>query len=269
MARVTEKDYLEIAKRAVHRPAKVKNYRSFLIYGRNKKGKTRFSVSAGIPTTLVLDPERGTDTMKTLNPYVWPISKWEDTNDAYYALRTGKLSPFTLDMGPEKEPFTWVSVDGLTRINNMAVKYVGRVEEERNLDRQPGMVDRRDYFKSGELMKQLLINFANLRMNVCYTAQEKMMTIEDGPDDEEAAAFFVPDLPNAVKQAVNASVEVIGRIHTVRTEVKGTEVTQRRLQIGIHEKYDTGYRSDFKLPDMIKNPTIPKLVNLMLTGEAA
>ena len=46
------------------------------------------------------------------------------------------------------------------------------------------------------------------------------------------------------------------------------EIMQRRLYIGLHERYDTGFRSDFKLPDLIQNPTLPKLVNLMLTGKA-
>ncbi len=82
---------------------------------------------------------------------------------------------------------------------------------------------------------------------------------------------MVPDLPAGVKSSVNAIVEVIGRIYTTniiptKGANAGKEVPQRRLWIGVHDRYDTGYRSDFSLPPMIKNPTIPKLVNAMIEG---
>lgn len=273
-----EKDYVAIARQRIVRPADIASFRRILVYGRNKKGKTRFGLSAGIPRTLEIDPERGTETMRHLNPYVWPISNWEDINEVYGALRTGELSPKTLGVGPEDEPFSWVSVDGLTRINNFALHYVRKIQEERDLDRQPGFVDRRDYGKSGELMKQMLTQFHTLPINIVYTAQERMMTDADGEEDEESSnVYYVPDLPASVRGTVNSLVEVIARIYTVRLEVPGESdgdeiapkfKTERRLQIGIHEKYDTGYRSDFELPDMLRRPTIPKLTNLMLTGKA-
>lgn len=266
------KDYLAIAKQKVQRPKDVESYRKIMIYGRNKKGKTRFALSGGIENTLILDPEHGTDTMKELNPYVWPIEKWEDIQEAYGALRTGQLSPKALGQGSSDEPFTWVAVDGLTRLNNMALRYVMRLAEEKDLDRRPGMVARQDYGKSGELMKQMLLNFHTLKMNVVYTAQERVITMDDGNEEENESVYFVADMPAGARAAANAIVEVIGRIYTTRTDVKvkggGTkEVMQRRLYIGLHERYDTGFRSDFKLPDLIKYPTLTKLTNLMLTGQ--
>lgn len=265
-------DYLAIAKAKGHRPKDVDSFRKIMVYGRNKKGKTRLALSAGIEQTLILDPERGTDTMKELNPYVWPITKWEDVQEAYGALRTGRLSPKAMGLGPSDVPFTWVAVDGLTRLNKMALRYVMKLAEEKDLDRRPGMVDRRDYGKSGELMSQMLSNFHTLPMHVIYTAQERMTTLDDG-DDDDATSFFVADLPASARSSANAIVEVIGRIYTTRVDVPkqggGTrEIMQRRLYIGLHERYDTGFRSDFKLPDLIQNPTLPKLVNLMLTGKA-
>jgi hypothetical protein len=121
-------------------------------------------------------------------------------------------------------------------------------------------------------MKQMLLNFHTLKANVVYTAQERMITMDDGGEDEDESAFFVADLPASARSAANAIVEVIGRIYTTRVDVAlkggGTkEVMQRRLYIGLHERYDTGFRSDFKLPDMIKNPDLTKLTNLMITGQ--
>jgi hypothetical protein len=268
----TEKDYLAIAAKRVHRPSKIVTPRRVLAYGRNKKGKTRFALSAGIDTTLVVDPENGTDTMKALDPYVWPVEKWEDLQDVMGALRTGKLSPNTLKQGNSSTPFTWVSFDGVTRMNNFGLRYIMRKQEEVNLDRRPGIIDRRDYNKSGELLKEFLTQAMALKMNVVFTAQERVETV--GADDEEEgeeSTWLVPDLPKGVRGTINSLVDVIGRIYTARVNVKRNgevvEVIQRRLWIGPHDRFDTGYRSDFVLPDYIKQPTLPKLVDLMLTGE--
>lgn len=263
------KDYLAIAKKRVHRPATITHYPKLLVYSRNKKGKTTFSLSAGINKTLCLDPEKGTDSMKTKNPHVWPISKWEDTQEFWGAVRTGELSPKVLGTGPEEEPFEWISCDGLTKINNLALKYIGHQAELKDLDRRPGMVDRRDYNKSGELMKDFINNLFSLKMGVVFTAQERMITstfTEDDEDVEATEVYYVPDLPAGVRGTINSVVDVIGRLYVVQVDTKSGPAKQRRLFIGVNEKYDTGFRSDFVLPDMIKNPTIPKLVQLMHEG---
>lgn len=264
-------DYLALARQKGTTPSRKKSWRKIFVYSRNKKGKTRLALSAGRDNVLIVDPEDGTDLMKHLDPFIWPLTQWEDTQEVYGALRTGKLTPNHLVQGESSTPFTWVSLDGLTKMNNMALKYVMKVEEIRNLDRQPGFVDRRDYGKSGELMKQLILNFQALPLNVYYTSQEKMISdgnsFDDDDDAEATEAYYVPDLPNAVRSMMNSQAEVIGRLYVVTVDGKSGPVKQRRLQIGLHEKYDTGFRSDFQLPDMIKRPSLPKLAALMETGE--
>lgn len=75
--------------------------------------------------------------------------------------------------------------------------------------------------------------------------------------------MFIPDLPKGVRGAANSIVDVIGRLYVVKNDEGKAE---RRLWIGESLKYDTGYRSDFVLEDMVKNPTVPKLVRLIRTG---
>ena len=267
MAKRAEKDYAAIAAKKMHRPASRTRMPRFLIYSRNKKGKTTFSISAGPEKTLVLDPEQGTDEMKTKNPHVWPIEKWEDMDEAYQFLRHVNkcMMPDCPNKGHE---FEWVSVDGLTKMNNMALKYVMKVAEERSLDRIPGMVQQRDYGKSGELMKDMLVNFHNLPHGIIFTAQERQVEAFDSEEDEEYednSAWYVPDLPKGVRGSANAIVDVIGRLYVIKTDDDPPK-KQRRLWLGESAMYDTGYRSDFVLPDTIPNPTIPKLVHLMRTG---
>lgn len=259
---MAEKDYRAIAKRKITRPSQMKRMPKIMVYGRNKKGKSTFAISAGIENTLVLDPEFGTGQMKTKDPHVWPIQRWEDIDEAYNYLRLGD------------HPYTWASVDGLTKMSNMALNYVMRLAEEKSIDRQPGMVQLRDYGKAGEILKTMLNNFYNLHdLGVVFTAQERMIEgvdSEEDEDSEEAPAMYVPDLPKGARSAANSIVDVIGRIYTVKVEqAEGPPKIQRRLWLADSDKYDTGYRSDFVLPEMLKMPTVPRLVRLINTGKTS
>ena len=256
MAVAKKVDYKAIAAKKIHKPGN--KPKRILVYGRNKKGKTRFGYSA--PNCLILDPEVGTEELPE-DANIWPIHKWEDMEDAFKFLKSGQ------------HDFEWVCVDGLTRIQNMALRFVMKQAEERDLDRIPGMVQLKDYGKSGELMKGMLFNFHYLPMGVVYTAQERMETPgefdSEDEDVEDATVRYVPDLPKGVRSAVNAIVNAIGRIYTVKIESEktGKEVIQRRLWIAPSESLDTGVRSKHKLPEYVKNPTVPKLVELMNTGK--
>lgn len=270
----SSKDYIAEMKKVAVRAADIPMYPKLLIYARKKQGKTTFGLSAGVENTLVIDPEKGAGYRRRSNPHIIPVSKWTDMQMVYGALRTGRVSPAALGLGKSTDPYTWVLVDGLTRINNFALKFVMKREEERNLDRQPGFVQQRDYGKSGELMKEMLGQFHNLKLGIVYTAQERNKVVNGGYDDddddaEDAEVIIVPEIPDAVRSSVNSLVDVIGRLYVVRTEIKGELKAVRRLRIGPHERYDTGFRSEYSLPNIVKNPSIPKLVKLMAEGEAA
>lgn len=268
MARAKEKDYAAIAAKRMYRPADRERMPRFLIYSRNKKGKTTFSTSAGIGKTLVIDPESGADEMKAKNPHIWPVERFADLDEVYEFARHVNRCPFKGCEFGEGHAFDWFSLDGLTRMNNMALKHIMKIQEERSLDRIPGVVIQRDYGKSGELMKDLLIKFHNLPQGIIFTAQERQVEADDSEEDEDyedSSAWYVPDLPKAVKGAANSIVDVIGRLYVVKTEDDPPKA-ERRLWIGESVKYDTGYRSDFVLPNTLRNPTIPKLVTLMRTG---
>lgn len=258
------KNYEAIAKSKIRKPAQ--RPPRFLVYARNKKGKTKFSLTA--PNVLVLDPENGTDQYQKSAPDVWPIERWQDVDEAYNFLKRGR------------HKYDWVSVDGISRMSNMSLRFVMRQEEERNLDRQPGMVQQRDYGKSGEVFKTMLLNFDTLPMGVIYTAQERLIDVtDDGSEDEDAEKIghmFVPDLPKGARSSINSIVDVIGRLYVVKAErkvrlrdksIETQTYPQRRLWIADHANYDTGYRSDHTLPPFVKDPTVEKLTQLIREGK--
>jgi AAA domain len=268
---MAEKDYRKVARDKMYRPSSVERKPKILVYSRNKKGKTRFGTSAGVDTTIVFDPEYGTSEMRQADPHVWPIVKWSDMDDAIEWLRNVNECPIC----KPTHSFGWACVDGLTRLSNMALKHVGKLEEERSLTRIPGLLDpRRDYNKAGELLKDMLVRFHNMHdIGVIYTAQERMQEANDSEEDSdsgETEVTYVPDLPKSVRGHANSLVDIIGRLYVVKVEnpkdPNGDPITQRRLWIGDSLKYDTGYRSDFVLPDYLRNPTVLKLVRLMREG---
>lgn len=273
-----KKDYAAIAAAKIHKPGQRRRMPRILVYSRNKKGKTRFCTTA--PNVLILDPETGTTEEKRSAPDVWPLDSWDDLNEAYQFIKSGGKSPIT------GEPYKWVAIDGATRLSNMSLRWVMHQEEERNLERRPGQVGKQDYGRSGEMFKGVLHNFHALdTIGLIITAQERMIEVEElGEEDEDAdsvTAMFVPDLPKGIRSACNSIVDVIGRIYTVRgtfpkqfkkrgtNEVitKEVEGVHRRLWIGPHASYDTGYRSDFDLPDFLTTPTVPALIRAMREGK--
>lgn len=256
------KDYAAIAASKITRPSQSTRPPRFLVYSRNKKGKTTFCTSPGQDNVLILDPEEGTEGMVKKDPHRWPIENWVDLDDSYQYLKSGKHS------------YQWVALDGLTKFSNMSLRYVMSQEEERDITRRPGMVQMKDYGKSGELMKGVLNNFHSLRMGVIFTAQERVIEVTDDPegDDEDAessSVIYVPDLPKGVRGAANSIVDVIGRLYTVKLDhpKTGEKVIQRRMWVEPHIAFDTGYRSDYRLPPYIKGPTVPKLVQLLREGK--
>jgi len=251
-------DYAKIAASKIVNVGDMTDPPRYLFYARNKKGKTRLAQSA--PRVLILDPEKGTKELPPDQP-VWPIKQWEDLNDVFKYTKTADC----------KKKYDWIAVDGMTRITNMALRFVMKQHEERDMDRIPGMVAQKDYGKAGELIKGMLFNFHNLPQGIIYTAQERVETQgefdSEDEDLEEAQTRFVPDLPKGVRSSLNAIVDCIGRIYVVKAEVKGVEVLQRRLWIAPTEAYDTGYRSDHELPNYLKNPTVNRLGLLIKNGK--
>jgi hypothetical protein len=275
------KDYTSMARARIHRAGELDRQPRILVYGRNKRGKTRFSSTA--PDVLILDPEEGTTAETKLKPDVWPVVEWQDIVDAYTALKGGMVSPTT------GRPYKWVALDGMTRILSIAINFVSRKQAERDLSRQPDQVDQRTYGQANKMMEGMLHNFHSLhRVGIIMTAQERVVEIKEmedleGDDDAVPAGYmYVPDLTAGSRAPLNQIVDLIGRIYIVRGEfevekrvrVGGVVKTkmvpqriQRRLWVGPHQLYDTGARSEIELPDFISNPTVLGVVEAIKKGK--
>jgi hypothetical protein len=277
-------DYTAIAKRKIYVPSDTDlidgtRMPRILIYGRNKKGKTRFSTTA--PNVLILDPEDGTKQEVKRAPNVWPVGSWDDIHEAAGFMRSRHAkSPIT------GKPYEWCSWDGCTRIYDVAMGFVKKRAMERDLTRQPDHTEQRDFGNANSMMKEAAHQFHSIKhVGLIFTVQERMREIKnvEDLDDEDAAPatyMYLPDLPNGARSALNAMVDVIGRMYVVRGDFtrrvrQGGEIVEvpstkdYRMWIGPHDMYDTGYRSEFDLPDYLRNPTVKSVMAAIRQGKVA
>jgi AAA domain-containing protein len=258
------KDYAAIGAAKITQPSKRQNRAPrFLVYARNKKGKTRFGASA--PDVLMLDPESGTDRETAINPQVWHANCWDDIEEFYGYMKWSSLQKIV--------PHKWATLDGFTKIHNIALTFIRGRAVEASLTRKPESVTTPDYGKAGELLKGFLHNMHALEgIGLVITSQERMIEVEgddteSDPDEETSPYLFVPDLPKGTRAAVNAVVDIIGHLYTVKIpNNEGKDVIERRLWLAPSTKYDTGYRSEYVLPDFLRRPTVPRLEQLMRNG---
>jgi hypothetical protein len=262
-------DYAKIAQQKIRMPDDDRpRMPRLLVYGRNKKGKTHFGNTA--PDVLSIDPD---DQPEALRP-LWPVNQWEDLNEAYLYLRSGK------------HPYKWINLDGVTRMYSFAMRFVRRESAERAaaMDKQPEMKKIQQYGKANDVFEKMLHNFHSLRnLGIVITAQEKMVGVaemDENPDDEDyepTTYQYIVSLPKGARAPLNAMVDLTGRIYVVNGEFErrvkrnGERVIeeytkQRRLLVGPNDMYETGYRSKFELPDVIIDPTVAKVVRALRTG---
>lgn len=259
----SDKSIAEVAARKIHKPSTIESRPKMVIYARYKKGKTFFINSAkreGVNNLLIFDPEGGTRELRASDPDVWPIDDWADVNDFWNFVRRGD------------HEYEWFGIDGVTKLHKMALNFVRKQAEERDLDRQPGLVTKKDYGDAGQLVQQFIQQMTSVPQGVIFACQERLVGLTEFDEEEgqeESVTMKVPDLPAGVRSFLLGEVDLIGRLYVQPTRVKskttGEESTiqQRRLWIGDHLRYDTGFRSEYKVPPMVKNPSVPKIVSLI------
>lgn len=216
-----------------------------LAYARNGVGKTRFAATA--PKVLIIDiNEKGTRSAKKIpGTKVRRINTWEDLGFAYWYLRSGD------------HDFESVAIDTITAMQAICMSMVLGEAEDRDPNRERGMPDKRAYGRTGELMKQMLLAFRNLNMNVIFLAQERVIT----DDDTGEPLLHTPDLPAGSRGVAMGSVGIIGRLYQREVKPKGAKTTkwETRMLVGPHEEYDTKDRTG-ALGRVVRNPNVPDII---------
>lgn len=239
-ARTTDRD--AVAKRVegkiVH-ASELEDTLRVLVYAYPKKGKTRFCATA--PNVLILDVnEKGTASVRRdTDPFIFPVSRWDDLNDVYWYLQSGAHN------------FDTVALDGITSMQTLCMNRILGEEHALDASRDPDMPRGPAWQKLAQMMKTQITNYRNLPMNVIFTAQVKVRSAgsdDDGGSDLDEVVV-TPACAPSVAGHLEGAVDVIGYLTTREVYVrnkrtkKKRKVTKKRLFCGDDPKYATGDRT--------------------------
>jgi phage nucleotide-binding protein len=223
--------------------SEVESYLKMCVFGRNKSGKTTFAASSEKKTLIIDCNEKGwVSVRKRKNVSVYKLTKWEQKDLVYWFLKGGK------------HDYELVVIDTLTMLSNICMKWILHDEVDRDSTADPAMPTQPQWGKLAQLMKDTIIDFRNLPMDVIFCAQEKRVTGED--EDGGVTVEVRPEVSPATLGTLLSAVSVIGRIYTREVEGKaGKKLTERRMLLGAHPIYTTGNRYD-ELKPIERNPNL-------------
>lgn len=238
--------HIEEVRKRIIPVAEIDPYTRVLVYGPNKKGKTRFGASG--PHTLLIDVnERGTKSVASYkNVDVFQVDNWADITYAYWFLKASN------------HDYETVCIDTATQMQHVCMKHILKEAEDRDPHRDPHTPSLREWMKLAELMKPLILNIRNLPMHCVFLAQERSVDNEDGENER------VPDLSPGARGTLMGSVDVIGRVFQkeVRAVNKATKKETKKWQnfmlVGEHDRYPTGNR--LGLPRVIREPRMSMFI---------
>lgn len=237
-------------------------YLKILVYGRAGTGKTTFIGSAPKPV-LILDPrENGTKSVRKREGVdVLSVANWEDVEEVYWYL----------EANPTK--YATVAIDAITPLQDMAISHITGGPTEQT--------SRRAFGQAASLLKTWIMIYRDLPMNVIFTAQDRVGSVEEIDDDGDLFPEIGPYVMPSVAKILNAAVDIIGQTFIREVEktvkVKGSEKTKTVaefcMRIGPHARYVTKLRRDdggtgkSTVPRILSNPSFPKLLELSLNEE--
>jgi hypothetical protein len=194
-----------------------------------------------------------------------PVEVWEDYEDLYYYLKEN----------PKK--YKTVIIDTMTQLQQVCLEYILR-DKKKDADRVGdwGTMTRREWGDASGMMKDWIINFRNLPIEVVFLAQEKVSNIEEDENDDSDNRIMPSvgsDVMKSVRSSLNAAVSFIGNTfilsRTTKKEVKGKKISKKEaiycLRVGPNSVYDTKIRKPKGVPPpaYIENPEYRDLIEII------
>lgn len=235
----------------------VRRHRSYVIYGVSGTGKTTLSGDFPKPLLLLDFNDKGTDSISDVKDIdVAEITSWADLEEWYYYLLKSK-------------EYKTVVFDTVTQMQSLCVQHVLSKKGKKDTARAGdwGTMTQREWGDVAALMKQWIIQFRDLDMEVVFLAQARVFNMSEDADDMDEMLIpeVGPRLSPSVKDALNAAVDVIGSTFIrkrviVKKDANGKkkeiEKTEYCLRIGPSPVYTTKIRKPKKVeaPAFIVDP---------------
>lgn len=236
--------------------------RSWAIYGRSGTGKTTFASTFPPPILLLDIRDKGTDSIADLNTVDYKrIESFDDVEEIYYFLKKSKR-------------YKTVVFDTITQLQQLCMEEVVGNKRKKDAGDWGGMT-KREFGDVAAKMKEWVLNFRDLPMEVVFLAQER--TTRGDEDDDNPDRMLVPEVGPQVMPSIaghlNAAVAVIGNtfIRTVVSHKPGkggkrvaTDKVRYSMRIGPNPVYTTKTRKPrgIEIPPLLDDPTYKDVIEL-------
>ena len=230
---------------------------TFLAYGKNGTGKTRFGASGG-KGTLIIDTDKGTLSAKTMAG-VKKISlrNFNDFELIYWLLRGGKVIPdkgIEIMLGGIPYVVDTLVIDTVTMLQNICLRAVVLKEQESDASKDAIAPTKRDYGIMTQRLSFWLFNIKALPLHKIWLCQERVSS-----DDDAFGYTGFPALSSALRVFVCGQADVIGR--TYLKQITDAQA-QFRIMFAPNETFITKDRT-YKLGAAIASPTFPAIRDLV------
>lgn len=145
-----------------------------------------------------------------------------------------------------------VIIDSLTELQKLDMRDIMREVVQKRPDLDPDVPSQREWGKSGEHIRRIVRAFRDIEANTIMTA----LMVAD--KDENNAVTYLPSLPGKLRAEVPGFLDIVGYLHAS----VDNEETTRKLQLAKTRRVTAKDRTS-KLGDVVENPTIPHLWNLI------
>lgn len=247
--------------------SKVKTFRSFVLYGRSGSGKTTLAGTFPTPILYLDVKDRGTDSIANVKGIkAMEVNSMEDFEMAYWYLKQ------------HPGEFKTVVIDTVSQLQQIVVTEVAQ-EKKKDPARalEWGVLSQRDWGDIAAVLKEWIINFRDLEMNVVFIAQDRTFNLnEDDGTDGALAPEVGPALSPSVARVLNAAVSMIGNtfirsrtiVKTINGKKKESDKIEYCLRVGPNPVYITKVRKPRSelAPDLIVDPTYDDII-AVITGE--
>jgi hypothetical protein len=247
---------------AFQRVGEIIRPRSWALYGRSGSGKTTLASSFPKPILILDIRDQGTDSISDVKDvFVKEIDDWEEIEEIYYWLKDHPTR------------FKTIVFDTVTQMQQICMEHIVFKKSKSEVG-DWGSMTRRQWGEVAGEMKDQVVNFRDLPLEVVFIAQERASV---GEEDDNPDNMITPEVGPAVSPSIarvlNASVSIIGntfirqRFYTkmIRGKRVEREEPQYCLRIGPNPVYTTKIRKPKSIiaPAFIENPEYKDIIDLI------